>query len=165
MISKIAIFKAEAKAGGWSEGTSLRHDEMADECGMSSAQLALTKRAIKENPDLGIGLSTKRGMYPWTVVSLDTHLTSTATETVHSTADGKMEENLWRIVRDVPAAQWKSIHKGTAEGRAMKPYVNKMKGFLMSLREQTVGDEDPYQLREVLEAQLAAFGVTYNDES
>lgn len=166
-LEDILQFVTAAEHHGWGEGTSLTREQMAYEMGMSEWTLARTVQAIRENPDLGISVSTRRGAVPQTVVTFAGDTTpDEVIEIVHSISSAKAEENFKRTIRDASTSfvAWKKSNKSKGRAKAMKPYVNRLKAFLMSAREQAVEDGDPFNIRVMAERALAEVGIHYDGD-
>jgi len=166
-IAQLSHFADVAVERGWDEGTDLDHPGMATVLGFSEAQLVHVKRAIKEYPEYGLSISTRRGPNPYTVVSFDgNRLPSESSRVVTLISDAKAKENFLRLVRDACTSfvAYSNSDKTTSGGRGMKPYRNRMKAFLQSLRAQAVEDGDVYKIQDLVERTLAVAGVHYDDD-
>jgi hypothetical protein len=155
-----------AEANGWDEGTGLTRAEQAELVGISEYEYARSIQAIKEYPDLGISISTRRGRKPYTVISWsDKRLADDMVKHVNQIAERKAVENFRRTVRDAATSfvAYSNADKKRTFARNMKPYINRLKAHLMSVRQQAVSDGDPFRVREMTERALAAAGVHFTD--
>lgn len=166
-IAQIDHFLDVAVEEGWDEGTDMDRLAMAAVLGWTPTILARVVQAIKEYPEYGISISTRRGPNPQTVVSFDgSRLPSESSRVVGLISDAKAKENLLRTIRDACTSfvAYKNSDKTTVGGRSMKPYRNRLKAFLMSVREQAVADNDVYGIQVMVERALAEVGVRYEDD-
>jgi hypothetical protein len=164
-LEDILRFAEVAKQEGWDEGTPLARYTMAGMVGMSEYELAMAIQAIKENPDLGISVSTKRGRDPHTVVTFaGESVNDDIIEVVHRISAAKAEENFKRTVRDAATSfvAYRKSNKNRSRAREMKPYVHRLQSFLMSIHAQAVEDNDPFNIREMTERALAQVGVHFD---
>jgi len=164
-LEDILQFASAAESFGWDGGTDLNREQMAHQVGMSEWTLARTVQAIKENPDLGISVSTRRGPVPQTVVTFaGERTTEEVVHIVNEISTAKAEENFKRTVRDAATSfvAYKKSNRTLTEARNMKPYVRRLQSFLMSVREQAVEDGDPFRIRQMAERALAQVGVHYD---
>lgn len=166
-IQQLSHFADTAVELGWDEGTHLKHEEMARVLGFTPTMLVHVKRAIKEFPEYGLSISVRRGQNPVTVVSFDGNkLPSESSRVVDMISNAKAKENFKRLVRDACTSfvAYRNSDKTTTGGRLMKPYYNRTKAFLQSLRAVAVEDNDPYQIREMVERALVVAGVHYDED-
>jgi hypothetical protein len=164
-LSDILQFAEVAKQEGWDEGTPLARYTMAGMVGLSEYELAMAVQAIKENPDLGISVSTKRGRDPFTVVTFaGERVNDDITYHVRLISEAKATENFKRTVRDAATSfvAYRKSDKTRTEARKMRPYVNRLQSFLMSIHAQAVEDNDPFNIREMSERALAEVGVRFD---
>ena len=164
-LSDIVTFAEVAKQEGWDEGTYATRLTMAARVGISEYELGRTIMAIKENPDLGISVSTKRGRDPYTVVTFaGTHVSDEIIGSVAEISEAKAEENFKRTVRDASTSfvAYRKANKSRMRAKAMKPYVHRLQSFLMSIHAQAVEDNDPFHIREMSERALAEVGVRFD---
>jgi len=164
-LEDIMAFAETAKEEGWDEGTPLARYTMAGMVGISEYELHRAIQAIKENPDLGISVSTKRGRDPFTYVTFAGE--SVADEIIGHVSDiseAKAEENFKRTVRDASTSfvAYRKANKSRLKAKAMKPYVHRLQSFLMSIHAQAVEDNDPFNIREMTERALAEVGVHFD---
>jgi hypothetical protein len=166
MTARIDRFREEAEANDWEQGTTLSRTAMARIFGWSYMTLSYVIRAIKEHPESGMSISTRRGPYPYTVVSLTgSKLTSGTSEVVSKISNSYARENLQRLVRATCTSfvAYRHSDKKTSGGRMMKPYTDRLSELLQSLRAQAVRDGDPYEIQEMVERALAQVGIRYSD--
>jgi len=166
-INDLAHFLDVAVEEKWDEGTRLTRYEMARTCGWNEQRLASVVRVIKEYPEYGLSISTRRGAEPHTVVSFSgSKLTSESSAIVNVISEAKSKENFLRIVRDACTSfvAFRNSDKTTVGGRSMKPYNNRTKAFLQSLHAQAVDDDDIYGIKEMVERALVMAGVHYEKE-
>lgn len=166
-INDLAHFLDVAVEEKWDEGTDLTRYQMAQKCGWNEQRLAAVVRAVKEYPEYGLSISTRRGPEPHTVVSFSgTKLASDVSEVVAVISNAKAKENFLRLVRDACSSfvAYKNSNKATTGGRKMKPYNERTKAFLQTLRAQAVSDNDVYGIKEMVERALVVAGVHYTDE-
>ena len=101
-LEDIMLFAEVAEQEGWDEGT--RHGPLHDGRDVGRYQRVpasgRTIRAIKENPDLGISISTKRGRDPHTIVTF---------------AGKKTSDEIIEVVRKISAAKAEENFKRTSE--------------------------------------------------
>lgn len=164
-LEDIMAFAETAKAEGWDEGTDLARYTMAGMVGISEYELHRAIQAIKENPDLGISVSTKRGRDPHTVVTFaGERVNDEIVRTVRLISEAKATENFKRTVRDAATSfvAYRKSDKTRTEARRMRPYVNRLQSFLMSIHAQAVEDGDPFNIREMSERALAEVGVHFD---
>lgn len=167
-LGDILSFVEAAEENNWHEGTTLTRAQMGGKADLTNWELHRVIRAIKENPDLGISVSTKRGRDPITVVTLNGQRVEDAiVQVVHVISVSKAQENFKRTVRDASTSfvAYKKANKTMAQARDMRPYVSRLKQFLMAIHEQAVEDNDPFDIREMTERALAEVGVHYDDDN
>lgn len=166
-IADLDHFLDVAVENGWDEGTDLDRPGMAAVCGWSVHTLDQVRRAIKEYPEYGLSISTRRGTNPHTVVSFDgSKLPNTSTAVVDMISQAKAKENFLRLVRDACTSfvAFRNSDKTLTAGRDMKRYHNRTKAFLQSLRATAVEDGDVYQIKDLVERALVVAGVRYEDD-
>jgi hypothetical protein len=166
-IEQLAHFADVAVEQKWTEGTYASRSSMAFQLGWSEAILSHVVRAIKEYPEYGPSISTRRGPNPQTVVSVEgVRLQSESSLLVSMISEAKAKENFRRVVRDACTSfvAYKNSDKTTTGGRAMKPYRSRMKAFLMSLHAQASEDNDVYGIKDLVERALVEVGVRYDTD-
>ena len=164
-LEDIIRFADAAEKLGWDKGTPDNRAVMAGKANMTHWELTRAVRVIKENPDLGISISTKRGAEPFTVVTLNgQRVEDTIVAVVHEISASKAAENFKRTVRDASTSfvAYKKSNKSLTQARDMRPYINRLKAFLMAIHAQAVEDNDPFAIREMAERALAEVGVRYD---
>jgi len=142
-------------------------EEIADELGFSHWEYTRLVRAAKENPDLGISVSTRRGRFPYTVFTVGTERVSDEiTSTLQKISEAKAEENFKRTIREATTSfvAWNKTDKTRSNSRQMRRYAWRMKSFLQDVQALAAEDGDPFKVREMAERALALVGVHYDDD-
>ena len=165
-LEDIVTLSEAIKEHGWS-GVALEHTgwEIARMVGLSHWEYTCAVRAIKENPDLGISVSTKRGSWPTTVFTVgDARIADEIVREVRLISESKAEENLKRMIRDASTSfvAWNKSDKSRTQSRRMKRYAWRMRSFLLDLHDLSVEDGDPFEIQEMSERALAQVGVRFD---